>query len=266
MHPGGFIVARINIEDKIYQDNRFTKLLIKLGSKRMALGALVEAWSLAQRFYLCQDNDRLIPKKEWDEQEIAPEIIEVGFAEIREKGVYMHGAEAQFKWLLSCQAKGIRSAEAKAIKSTSVQPVLTAVQPLPTSYSFSSSFSKKNKEEEYIYINDNCSHLGNRAENGAGTIIPRKDLFADATQLMDAVPIITRDKWRHKYGDEDWIITQCSKAFDFHMTDPGAIPPTRGVWMKKLHTWLENSWEKKKKEKSTSLITAEESALFRGEE
>ena len=92
-------MARINIEDSLYKEKRFEKLMLKLGGRRAALGALVEAYMLAQKHYLNEANDRLIPFEEWAREEIAPEILECGLAERRDKGIYLKGSETQFGWL-----------------------------------------------------------------------------------------------------------------------------------------------------------------------
>lgn len=92
-------MARINIEDSLYKEKRFEKLMFKLGGRRAALGALVEAYVLAQKHYLNEKNDGLIPFEEWEREEIAPEILECGLAERRDKGIYIKGSETQFCWL-----------------------------------------------------------------------------------------------------------------------------------------------------------------------
>lgn len=70
------------------------------------MGALVEAFIVAQRHFLATDNDRLIPHDEWEKAEIIPEIMEVGLAEKREKGVYVCGSEDQFSWLVQRSEAG----------------------------------------------------------------------------------------------------------------------------------------------------------------
>lgn len=91
-------MARINIEDDLYKDRRFIKLIAKLGSLEAALGSLILAWSLGQKHWK-KDRSR-IPKSEWDAQELKSEIIEVGLAKIIEGSVHVCGAESQFDWLL----------------------------------------------------------------------------------------------------------------------------------------------------------------------
>lgn len=90
-------MARINIEDSLYQDQRFIDLAMALGGKFQAIGALVCAWSLAQKWYI--KTDKMIPISEWEKQRLPREIISVGLAELIGDKVHVCGADKQFKWL-----------------------------------------------------------------------------------------------------------------------------------------------------------------------
>lgn len=69
-------MARINFDDSIYQDPRFYKLVIKTECNYKALGLLISAWILAQKYWL---KHQCIPKDKWpDSLNI---LIDVGFAE-----------------------------------------------------------------------------------------------------------------------------------------------------------------------------------------
>ena len=127
-------MARINIEDSLFKEKAFEKLVIKLGGRRQALGALVELWMVAQKFYLTTVNDRMIPLNEWTREELCDELIECGFAEHRDNGIYVRGSEKQFSWLVQRSDAGKSSARIKAEKkSTTVNDRPTTVngsQPL----------------------------------------------------------------------------------------------------------------------------------------
>jgi hypothetical protein len=100
-------MARINIEDSLFKEKAFEKLMFKLGSKRLALGALVESFALAQEYYLKSEN-HLIPIDAWNREEIGFELIECGFAHVEGDFVRVRGAETQFNWLVKCQKSGIK--------------------------------------------------------------------------------------------------------------------------------------------------------------
>jgi hypothetical protein len=106
-------VARINIEDSIFKDQRFINLMFKLGSLEMALGSLVRAWMLAQKWFLSPE--KMIPISDWKTQGIKDEIIEVGLAtQIGEK-IRLSGSDAQFGWLMQCSAAGKKGGPAAAM-------------------------------------------------------------------------------------------------------------------------------------------------------
>lgn len=151
-------MARINIEDEIYKDMRFIQLMQKLGSVDAALGALVRAWSLAQKYFLSTETDRLIPLFEWKRQMIPDSIIDVGLAERREQGIYICGAEKQFAWLIQRQDAGKKGGRPKSEPEENITTVITeetgrlttesdrlsdesGAKRLEPSYSYSSSFS-----------------------------------------------------------------------------------------------------------------------------
>lgn len=101
-------MARINIEDSILKDDRFTDLCIKTGSRIMALGIVCEAFILGQRYFLNEESGRFIPLNEWKRKEALGLLIDVGLAEVRELGVYIKGSEKHFAWLLQKQNAGKR--------------------------------------------------------------------------------------------------------------------------------------------------------------
>lgn len=77
---------------------------MKLQSRSLAIGVLVEAWCIAQQFWKNSDNG--IPKTVWLQNELAHEIIDVGFAEERGEFVYIKGSAKNFAWLRSSVNNG----------------------------------------------------------------------------------------------------------------------------------------------------------------
>lgn len=141
-------MARINFEDSIYSDFRFINLVNKCGSVEFALGSLVRAWHLGQKYYLNEKTNRMIPLKKWNQQGIKMDIIEVGLAEIIDDHVYIKGAEKQFAWLLRQKAAGVASHKARSARGvknpTMVEPPSTEAGVWRSSYSYSSSSSISN--------------------------------------------------------------------------------------------------------------------------
>jgi hypothetical protein len=162
-------LARINVEDSLYKDSRFLKLAMKLGDVDTALGALIRAWTLAQKWHL--KPSKTIPVTEWAKQGIREEIIEVGLAEVTEEGVRVCGASKQFKWLEQRSEAGRKGGTAKwAGKPQAKRPMSVAKQPSsgarrnladavgskPLS-SFSFSFSEKKDLDQEIQAEEQHS-------------------------------------------------------------------------------------------------------------
>ncbi len=105
-------MARTTFDHSIFADIRFFNLSVRLGSKRTAIGAMVEAWVLAQRFVTPDAPDGPIPHRDWITHQMAPEIIEVGLAHVREDGcIHVAGGREQFAWLVQKQNASRRGGE-----------------------------------------------------------------------------------------------------------------------------------------------------------
>lgn len=103
-------MARINIEDSIYQDTRFIQLMFKLKDIDKALGVMVRSWAIAQKWYVRSEN-RMIPMDDWNKQLLPNELFEVGLAEKDSSGEWVRiaGADEQFAWLLQRVEAGRKS-------------------------------------------------------------------------------------------------------------------------------------------------------------
>jgi hypothetical protein len=137
-------MARINIDDSIYKDARFMDLVMLLGSSRTALGALVQAWSVAQDWYLTPE--RMIPFSVWEKQKLAPEILTVGLAERVGEKIRLLGAEKQFSWLSQCSQAGKLGNAARRMKSLNNSPNVVN-RPVTGRGPLTLSLTLKNKEE-----------------------------------------------------------------------------------------------------------------------
>jgi len=138
---GGRIVARINIEDKIYRDERFHRLSAFEG-KYKALGLCVTAWDLAHRWYL-KHPEHLIPLAEWDASEELRLLEKFGLAERREKGIYVKGSKDECEYLTDRQSAGRKGGLKSQENFSSKRKQIEQNQPSSSS-SISSTNSNKN--------------------------------------------------------------------------------------------------------------------------
>lgn len=159
-------MARINIEDQLFDDPRFKALEKKAGDLK-AWGVWVRACKVAQRFW---KQEKLIPTELFDMLDHAQDLVDCGLAERKENGVYFKGTKEHLGWLpdrlKAAKSAGKASAEKRAcVKKRNaahineinniVQPNVNQTQP-SSSYSSSFSFSnyknkEKNKEENCVF-------------------------------------------------------------------------------------------------------------------
>lgn len=155
-------MARINVEDSIYKDIRFIDLIGKLGGLDTALGSMVRAWSLAQKYYLV--NGGKIPKPVWKSQRLRDEIISCGLANDDGDFIYINGSKDQFSWLKARSESGKKSgrsrrdASIKTIKkkheqtrtNTNKHEPLTLSLSLSPSLSLAQTQTQTQKQEDEI--------------------------------------------------------------------------------------------------------------------
>ncbi len=89
-------MARLNIEDSLFKDRRFQKLVIRVGDPDLALGLIVRCYCAAQKYWLKFGS---IPVDDWKKEGLSEAIIEVGLATVKGRFIYVRGSEEQFKWL-----------------------------------------------------------------------------------------------------------------------------------------------------------------------
>ncbi len=107
-------MARINFEDSVFTTPQWNKLIVSIAKKyahcdldefqELAKGRLHTVWRLAQDYWI--ENRTLIPEKVWALIPYHQDMIDCGFAEKRESGIYIYGSEDQFEWLISRRESG----------------------------------------------------------------------------------------------------------------------------------------------------------------
>ena len=110
-------MARINIEDSLFKDDRFINLVILMGSKQLALGHIVSAWMLAQKYWV--PNKQKIPEDKWKESGNSELIIKAGLANRTPGGIYVCGTQENFNWLLEARINGKKGGFKKAVRKNS---------------------------------------------------------------------------------------------------------------------------------------------------
>lgn len=111
---GGISMARINVDDKLFLDPRYQKLVAKLGCPKLALGNLLTAWFLAQRYWV--PNKQEIPISVWNESDISEELFKLGLAKLSTASVYVRGTEERCEWLFSVRERGSKGGSTRAAR------------------------------------------------------------------------------------------------------------------------------------------------------
>lgn len=146
-------MARINIEDSLWKDDRFQDLMIKTGNRHTAKGMILELWTLAQEYWF--PNRKAIPLERIKQAGLQL-VIDVGLAVIEESGVKAIGTDKAFDWLFQRQEAGKKGGKANALRLEAVatrsideqatnQSKLKQIEP-SSSFSSSSSFSFSNSD------------------------------------------------------------------------------------------------------------------------
>lgn len=200
-------MARINIEDSIYKDLRFLKLFSKCGDMDKAIGSLVRAWSLAQKWWLTEE--RTIPLSEWESQEINSTLIEVGLAERINDRVRMRGSLEQFSWLTQRSIAGRKGGLA-----TAESRLATAFGSKPPTLSLPLSPSLKKET----------------TTTGGGS------------SFLKEVKKELQEFWTKTYKDQQWIDSEIAKCEGYCLSTNKQIK-NLGQF---INSWLHKSFEAKK--------------------
>lgn len=106
-------MPRLNIEDRWFDDERRTKLALKVGSMEMADGIALNFWRKAQTWYRV---GLLIPTDKFFHSDNAQVFIDVGLAEKQADGIYIMGRNEFFRWLGDRSSAGIKGGKSRQTK------------------------------------------------------------------------------------------------------------------------------------------------------
>lgn len=104
-------MARINIEDSLFTDERFLDLIVKAGNQHLAKGMVLSAFMLAQKTWI---EFRGIPIDRWPED--LNLLIETKIASVSGGLVSVIGSKEQFAWLDQKSQAGKKGGKSKSPK------------------------------------------------------------------------------------------------------------------------------------------------------
>jgi hypothetical protein len=112
-------MARINLDDRIFADIRFKALCRIVGNHREAIGTVIEAFQLGQKYW--GDGKKLIPLDVWEISGL-DSLITSKLAEKSDNGVYIKGSEDHFEWYVQKIEASKLGVKARRKKAAEKQP------------------------------------------------------------------------------------------------------------------------------------------------
>lgn len=103
-------MSRINIDDKLFGDDRFIEFASLVGNYQQAIGASVQIFRLGQRYWC---NDSLIPLSQFKKIKNSDLFIQSGLASRKKGGVYVCGSHEHFDWIRQKRDAGRKGAESR---------------------------------------------------------------------------------------------------------------------------------------------------------
>lgn len=229
-------MARQNIDDEWWSDPRRTRLAIALGSEFMADGVAVNAWRLAQHFWV--PDRKPIPVKTWQDAGIPQVFIDVKLADLIDGFVYVRGTEERNAWLFAKIEAGRRGGLARVIRASNAQAELsTSKQIQPSS---SSSFSVSSSDSDSI---SKTLAPTSRSRAPVGAVDELRGLNF-ATEKLGSVKQSVQRLWLEAYPDRAWIRQELLKACAWIEANPRKQSKDFGRFM---NNWLAKGWEQHRK-------------------
>lgn len=211
-------MARINIEDKLYRDTRFLKLVIYCGDEEKALGKLIMLWTLAQSTWLKYGE---IPEKLWVTS--FDILLKLSLVRKTETGYYAAGSKKQFAWLLQKVEAGRRGGLKKAENLAGASGCLAAPSEI---YPPTPTLTPNNNKNNNVFI-----------------------VFENVDNLIQALPPDDRNYWLEIYSNksESFFYKETKKAFFWCSKHPEKKPKSVNDWIRFLNRWFENGAKEKGK-------------------
>lgn len=238
-------MARINIEDSLFKDKRWLKLIIKTGCEHKALGMVTSAWILAQENWLKYG---CIPEKAWPKDlEI---LIEVELATRRENGtVYVKGSAKAFSWLNQKSEAGRKSGLTRVKNSNAIKQQTTATdverestesngsEPHSLSHSLSHSLTHSLSLNSNSKLEKPLSTEPKKLVTVATTKIKIK--ISDSKTIEVNKDLVS--SWADTYP-KDFLNDELKKARNWVLSNPHKAP--KAQWGKFLNNWFNRSWDR----------------------
>lgn len=229
-------MPRINVEESIYSDPRFQDFCIAVGNKYLAIGYMVGAWTLAQRYW-CPGR-LAIPENEFKASGLPDALIQCRLAESSSDGIRIKGSEDHFAWWFKRQEAGRLGGLAKASNAKqTLANVYQNVANLPSSSSSSSSSFSNSSSEDKIQILSAVVKPTTRRE--------RKIFRPESLdQLKASITSETTALWKTLYPDDAYRRREAVRCWAYYRDNTRKCPATLSGWTRVFGSWFERGWAK----------------------
>lgn len=216
---------RINIENRFFSDQRFLALTAKIGSAQTAIGVMVQAWVLAQEFWI--PNKHNVPTKRFKLIPHFREIIAVGFAYEDGDFVYICGANEHFEWWFKRRDAGKVGGNMRHLNS--LKKISSKAKQTQPSYSYS--YSKERKEE----------YSSERSNEHFRTIVGFESFLEIFNERKISLKL--QERWTQAFPDIPWIAQEINKALAWEAANPTRRKKNFGAFVTR---WMTKGWDVRK--------------------
>lgn len=227
-------MARINLEDCFWADPRFTYLSKLLNDDLRAIGACIRLWRIAQSYSV---RGELLPESAFNFAMLPNELFDAGFAERRDAGIYVKGADEHFSWLLSKvengKIGGIKSGESRRSKINN----LTEANRSEHEANRSETNPLTLTPSPALRINTIGSNENSFSPEIHASLLPLKE-------ELNATSLKVQASWLKLYSPE-FIIDEIRKANIWVASNSHKAPKSQ--WARFYSGWLLRGWEDQRK-------------------
>lgn len=232
-------MARINIEDSLYKDDRFLELVLKTGNVYIAKGMMLTAFTLAQKYWL---SHRSIPESAWPKS--LNILIECNLATFDSNGgsIYVRGSSENFAWL---------DRSSKAGKSKSKNKTKHLRNQINTKIQIENnevSLEPQSNQTEPLTLTLTHSHSLNSysSSNSSGTVLEKSKPgpvdFEDENALILSIDKKILDNWGRLY-EQEYLQRELLKAWNWYANNPRKKPKSMRGWVQALSSWFDRGWK-----------------------
>lgn len=242
-------MARINIEDSLFRDDRFLELVERTGNRYQAIGLIASAFILAQKHWL---KTGLIPNDEWSEQMNI--LVQCRLASVQDNGVYVVGSKEQFGWLSQKSEAGKSRSKKKIESAENARKSKNKTLNGRTTESERKLNGSNGSEALSLSLSHSLTHNSHsNSLNNNNHETEKKEVSTQVAKAIDVVVFkissnkvieIKKDlvtSWSETYPKE-FLELSIKEMKNWVLSNEHKAP--KSAWAKFMNAWFKRGWEK----------------------